>query len=60
MKKCTFCLILLLATQLIRSQDERIIVDLEQFTQLKAFDGLSVNLIKSSENKAVITGANTR
>ena len=59
MKKCTLFLILLLATQFIRSQGEKIIVDLQPFTQLKAFDGLSVNLIKSSENKAVITGANT-
>lgn len=59
MKKYTLCLILLLGSQLIRSQGEKIIIDLKPFTQVKAFDGLSVNLIKSSENKAVITGANT-
>lgn len=29
---------------------------LNEFTQLKTFDGLSVKLIKSDENKAVITG----
>ena len=59
MRKCILCLILLFGAQLIRSQEEKIIVDLQPFTKLKAFDGLSVNLIKSSENKAVITGANT-
>ena len=30
--------------------------DLGQFSQLKTFDGLSVELVKSDENKAVISG----
>ena len=42
------------------SQDNDITVSLSEFTEIKAFDGLSVNLIRSDENKAVITGANTR
>lgn len=40
-------------------QDEKITKQLTKFTEIKAFDGISVNLIKSDENKAVITGANT-
>ncbi len=40
-------------------QDEKITKQLKAFTEVKAFDGLSVNLIKSDENKAVVTGANT-
>ncbi len=32
---------------------------MQKFKEVKAFDGLSVNLIKSTENKAVISGANT-
>lgn len=42
------------------SQNEEITISLDPFTQIKAYDGLSVNLIKSTENKAIITGANTR
>lgn len=59
MKQWIVCLILILGFQPIRSQNEKITVDLEAFKEVRAFDGLSVNLIKSSENKAVITGANT-
>ncbi len=40
-------------------QDEKITKKLTKFTEIKAFDGISVNLIKSDMNKAVITGANT-
>ncbi|WP_047417666.1 head GIN domain-containing protein [Cellulophaga sp. Hel_I_12] len=43
----------------IQAQNEKIIQNLEKFTTIKAFDGLSINLIKSDVNKAVITGANT-
>ena len=52
-------MILILVLQPLRSQNEKITVDLEAFKEVRAFDGLSVNLIKSTENKAVITGANT-
>ena len=41
------------------SQDNDITISLSKFTEVKAFDGLSVNLIRSDENKVVITGANT-
>ena len=60
MKQWVICLIALSGIWLTNAQDEKIIVELDPFTKLKAFDGLSVNLIKSSENKAVITGANTK
>ncbi len=40
-------------------QEEKISKDLDTFKEIKAFDGLSVKLIKSDVNKAVITGANT-
>ncbi len=42
------------------AQNEEIILSLEKFTEIKGFDGLSINLIKSDENKAVITGTNTQ
>ncbi len=38
---------------------QKITRELEAFKELKAFDGLSVNLIRSDVNKAVIAGANT-
>lgn len=41
------------------SQGEKITRELAKFDKVKGFDGLSINLIKSNENKAVITGANT-
>jgi hypothetical protein len=42
------------------AQDQKITQNLDDFTVVKAFDGISINLIKSTENKAVITGANTQ
>jgi len=42
------------------SQDNTITIELSEFKEIKAFDGLSVNLIRSEENKVVITGANTQ
>ncbi|MGI9546164.1 MAG: head GIN domain-containing protein [Flavobacteriaceae bacterium] len=59
MKPWIIYLILVLGFQAIRSQDEKITIEIGSFTEVKAFDGLSVNLIKSSENKVIITGANT-
>ncbi|MFS4455362.1 head GIN domain-containing protein [Maribacter sp. 2304DJ31-5] len=41
------------------SQETEMIKELNSFSELKVYDGLSVNLIKSSENKAIITGENT-
>ncbi len=41
------------------SQNAEITQKLTKFTEVKVFDGLSVNLIRSDKNSAVITGANT-
>lgn len=38
---------------------QKVTLELGSFTEVKAFDGLSVNLIRSDVNKAVINGANT-
>ncbi len=43
----------------IQAQNEKIIQNLDKFTTVKAYDGLSINLIKSDVNKAVVTGVNT-
>lgn len=47
-------------TQISSGQNEKITQELQKFSQIKAFDGISVNLIRSNVNKAVITGANTK
>ena len=44
----------------ITGQEGQITHELKTFSELKAFDGLSVNLIKSDVNRAVITGENTK
>lgn len=43
----------------ISAQGDNVTRELEAFREVKAFDGISVKLIRSNENKAVITGANT-
>lgn len=60
MKQLVLLIFLVLGSEMIWSQNEKISQSLDKFTELKAFDGISVNLIKSTENKAIITGANTR
>lgn len=40
------------------AQNQDITKNLQKFTDVKVFDGLSVSLIRGDENKAVITGAN--
>ncbi len=40
------------------SQQEKETMELDRFSEVKAFDGISVNLIKSDVNRAIITGAN--
>ncbi|MBR9855985.1 MAG: DUF2807 domain-containing protein [Algicola sp.] len=52
--------ILFMSAQFIEAQDATVTQDLQKFTEVKGFDGISINLIKSNENKAVITGANTK
>ncbi len=59
MKKVRILLVFLFALAL-NAQEEKITQELQAFTTVKGFDGLSINLIKSDENKAVITGANTK
>ncbi|RTE54833.1 DUF2807 domain-containing protein [Arenibacter aquaticus] len=58
-QKLIIMLLFLIGTHSIRSQNEKVTQNLKVFKEVKAFDGLSVNLIKSDVNKAVITGANT-
>lgn len=60
MKQLLVLAVLVFGAQTIWSQDDKITHDLEKFTQVKAFDGISVNLIRANENKAVINGANTK
>jgi hypothetical protein len=60
MKNLVWLAVLLFISKTTIAQDERTTHDLQPFSEIKAFDGLSINLIKASENKAVITGANTK
>ncbi len=57
--KNVFLVVVLLFTTHMKAQEEKVTIDLEIFTEVKGFDGLSINLIKSDSNKAVVTGANT-
>lgn len=59
MKNILVLIVLFFALNSLLAQDEKITQDLIAFTEVKAFDGISINLIKSDANKAVITGANT-
>ncbi|MDP2526736.1 head GIN domain-containing protein [Maribacter dokdonensis] len=43
---------------MVNGQDVKITQSIEPFKEVKGFDGLSINLIKSSENKVVISGEN--
>ena len=58
MKKTLLFLIVVSVCLKMHGQGE-ITQELEEFTTIKGFDGLSINLIKSDTNKAIITGANT-
>ncbi|SDN04622.1 head GIN domain-containing protein [Kriegella aquimaris] len=58
-QKILFFIVLLIGLQSSSGQDEKVTQELDSFTEVKAFDGLSVNLIKSDVNRAVISGANT-
>ncbi|TAI47574.1 head GIN domain-containing protein [Flagellimonas allohymeniacidonis] len=58
--KALSIIFLMLCINLVFPQSEKLTQELQQFTQVKGFDGLSINLIKANENKAVITGANTK
>ena len=60
MRYLGFYIVLLLGLLHTNAQEELLTVQLQEFTEVKVFDGLSVNLIASGENKAVIKGANTQ
>lgn len=54
-----FLLLLLICAGCLELDAQKVTRELGTFTEVKAFDGLSVNLIRSDVNKAVISGANT-
>ncbi len=58
-QKILLLAVVLVCVQQMVAQNATITITLDKFSEVKAFDGLSVNLIRSNENKAVITGANT-
>ncbi|ALM09286.1 chaperonin [Sediminicola sp. YIK13] len=60
MKHLFWIFFICFGTHISSGQNEKITQELQIFKEIKAFDGISVNLIRSSVNKAVITGANTK
>lgn len=52
-------LLITLLCYTIGAQDSKLTQTLGKFAEVKGFDGISINLIRSSENKAVITGEST-
>ncbi len=60
MKNLVLLVVLSFVFQATLSQDEKLTQDLRPFSEIKAFDGIYVKLVKSNENKAVITGTNTK
>lgn len=59
MKKRFLFFFLCLGIWVLQAQDGKVTQSLTKFTEVKVYDGLSVNLIRSDRNQAVITGANT-
>ncbi|MGC1517069.1 MAG: head GIN domain-containing protein [Maribacter sp.] len=51
--------LVLLGVISVKGQDNKITKNLDAFSEVKGFDGLSINLIRSTENKAIISGENT-
>ncbi len=60
MKRIVSIVFALILFQGTHGQEEKITHELQEFSVVKAFDGLSVNLIKSDINRAIITGVNTK
>ncbi len=58
MKKLVPFVFLFFGLHTLDAQNEKITKDLQKFSEIKVFDGLSVTLIKSDVNKVVISGAN--
>ena len=46
-------------TLAVANAQQKVTQELQQFSEVKVYDGLSVKLVRSDVNKAVITGANT-
>ncbi|NNJ88712.1 MAG: DUF2807 domain-containing protein [Eudoraea sp.] len=59
MKRLVLLLFIWAGALSLQSQEGKVSQNLSSFKELKVFDGLSVNLIRSNKNQAVITGANT-
>jgi len=59
MKNLLIVLVSLFTVFNLHAQEEERTIELESFSTVKGFDGLSINLIKSDVNKAVISGANS-
>ncbi len=60
MKKGLFFVVFIFGFHTMCAQNEKMTQELQKFTEVKGFDGLSINLIKSDVNRAIITGANTK
>ena len=54
--KLIICLLVMFLGARLQAQDETITKELRPFFEVKAFDGISVNLIPSTVNKVVIRG----
>ena len=52
-------LVIMFLGYMVPAQDNTLTQNLEKFVELKGFDGISINLIRSTENKAVISGEST-
>lgn len=50
---------LIFSLQVLVAQQDEVTQTVGKFSEIKVFDGISLDLIKSSENKIVISGANT-
>ncbi|NNK20117.1 MAG: DUF2807 domain-containing protein [Flavobacteriaceae bacterium] len=59
MKKLILLLFICQVYQNLQAQEGKVTQNLDAFSEVKVYDGLSVNLIRSDKNQAVITGANT-
>lgn len=59
MKKALSFLLCFSFAILLNGQEGKITMELQSFTEVKGFDGISIELIQSEDNKAEITGANT-
>ena len=60
MRKLLFPLLFFCFTAPFYAQGDKITRELQPFNEVKGFDGISIELIKSNENKVEITGANTQ